>query len=192
MVVQAGGERPSGERAKAPSGDEELMTWFDELFGRVQEELGGRDPDAPAWSFVWSSGQNVGWWQRRQAQETAVHRYDVEAAAGSAQPLDAHLAADGVDEFLTVFLPGVLEHRPVEGLHGTLHLHANDTPGEWWLDLDSPDTPARREHAKADTAIRGPASGLDLFLWNRLSVQAAGLETFGDPGVVASFRHLKL
>jgi uncharacterized protein (TIGR03083 family) len=192
MIVQAEGERPSGERAKAPSGDGELMRWFGELFERVQEELTGRDPDAPAWSFTRSAPQTVGWWCRRQAQETAVHRYDVEAAAGSAGPIDAQLAADGVDEFLTLFLPGVLTHRPVEGLRGTLHVHATDTPGEWWMDLGSPGTPARREHAKADTAIRGPAAGLDLFLWNRVTAEAAGLETFGDPAIVASFSKVRL
>jgi uncharacterized protein (TIGR03083 family) len=192
MVVEAGGERPAGDRASAPSGDDDLMGWFGDLFERVQEILETSDPAAPAWSMSRSGPRDVGWWRRRQAQETAVHRYDVEAAAGSAEPIPAELAADGVDEFLTVFLPGVLSRGPVEGLRGTAHFHATDTPGEWWLDLDSPGAAVRLEHAKADTAIRGPASALDLFLWNRLSAGEAGLQTFGDAEVVDSFRLVKL
>lgn len=191
MVVQTGGERPSSPRAKPPSGDDELMGWFTDLLQRVEEELRGRDPAAPAWTFTGGVG-DVAWWRRRQAQETAVHRWDVEAAAGHPTPIPAELAADGVDEFLTVFLPGFLERRPVGDLRGTLHLHATDTPGEWWLDLDSPRAPARREHAKADTAIRGPASGLDLFLWNRLGAKEAGLDAFGDQTVVEALRQITL
>jgi uncharacterized protein (TIGR03083 family) len=192
MIVQAGGEPPAGDRASAPPGDDELMRWFGDVYERVKEILETSDPDAPAWSMSRSGPRDVSWWRRRQAHETAVHRYDVEAAAGSAAAIPAELAADGVDEFLTVFLPGVLSRGPIEGLRGTVHFHATDSPGEWWLDLDSPGAAVRLEHAKADTAIRGPASALDLFLWNRLSAKEGGLETFGEAEVVDSFRLVKL
>ncbi len=80
---------------------------------------------------------------------------------------------------LADFLPRALAANPAEALTGTLHLHATDTPGEWWLDFGAEGLATRREHAKADTAVRGPASGLYLWLWNRQTPEAAGLEVFG-------------
>ena len=43
----------------------------------------------------------------------------------------------------------------------------------------------RREHAKADVAVRGPASDLELFLYNRRG--SDGLEVFGDPAQMAAW-----
>jgi hypothetical protein len=43
----------------------------------------------------------------------------------------------------------------------------------------------RREHAKADVAVRGPASALELFLYNRRGPD--GLEVFGDEAKAAAW-----
>ena len=59
--------------------------------------------------------------------------------------------------------PGRLPTEPVDGLTGSLHLHATDTDGEWYLGLAPDRLEHRREHAKADAALRGTAS--DLLLW---------------------------
>jgi uncharacterized protein (TIGR03083 family) len=49
--------------------------------------------------------QTVGFWIRRMAQETVIHRIDAELAAGRAiTPIPDDLAADCVDEVLTLFL----------------------------------------------------------------------------------------
>src|SRR5262249_9741619 len=69
-------------------------------------------------------------WHRRAAQETAVHRFDAQFAAGDAKPIDADLALDGIDEHLG-FVAFGLAVKPVEGLSGSLHLHASDVEGEW-------------------------------------------------------------
>ena len=44
-------------------------------------------------------------WARRQAMETTVHRVDAESALGRCTPLAPDIALDGIDEFLTGFLP---------------------------------------------------------------------------------------
>jgi len=118
------------------------------------------------------------------AQETALHRWDAQAAAGDAEPVDAALAVDGIDEYFEVFLASQLAAKPVDGLHGSLHLHATDVDGEWWVALASDHFERRHEHAKADAAVRGPASCLLLWLWNRLPDDAADLQAFGDAEVM--------
>ena len=74
--------------------------------------------------------------------ELAIHRWDAQHAAGlggaaPARPLDAAVAAAGIEEFLTEFLteflPGLLAQPEVGGLTGTLHLHATDGPSQWWV-----------------------------------------------------------
>jgi uncharacterized protein (TIGR03083 family) len=189
-AVRGGGERPSG-RLSPPDEPEALLPWFAEMRAGLLDAFDGRDPADPAWVFTSAAPHTVGWWARRQALETAIHRYDVEKGAGrSPSPVDPPLAVEGVDEFLMLFLPIRLTHSPVDGLRGTFHAHSTDAPGEWSLDFAEPDL-TRREHSKADTAIRGPASGLFLWTWNRVTPEEGGLETFGDAAVISGWRELK-
>jgi uncharacterized protein (TIGR03083 family) len=165
-----------------------LLAWYGEMRERLLADLTGHDAEDPAWVFVSSAPQKVGWWYRRQALESSVHRFDAQSATGRADPIEAPLAAEGIDEYLTEFLPGIMKRGRVEGLSGTLHVHATDTPGEWWLDLDAEGLAVRREHAKADTAVRGPASDLYLLLFNRQTVQHGSVEVLGNASVVDAWR----
>jgi uncharacterized protein (TIGR03083 family) len=189
-ILAAGGQHPTAPRPTGPEGHDGLVAWFDKVRSKVLADLGNRSPDDPAWVFVPEIPQKVGWWARRQALETSVHRVDAELASGAAGPIAADLAVEGLDEFLMEFLPWVLSQHPVEGLHGTVHLHATDAEGEWMMDLDAKE-PARREHGKADTAVRGPASGLYLWSWNRQTPEEAGLEVFGDTSLVEAWRGVR-
>lgn len=184
LCVEAAGERPTLERDRPPADPAELIGWFRERRHAVLEALSEREPDAPAWTFIRRAAPTVGWWRRRQAMETAVHLWDVEQATGTPGRIDPELGADGVDELLTQFLPGYLAHNPVPELRGTFHVHATDAPGEWSLDFGAAELDVRQEHSKADTAVRGPAGRLLLWLWNRLDADHAGLEVFGDRSVV--------
>src|SRR3712207_7465665 len=48
------------------------------------------DPAAPTWSFT--TDRTAGFWVRRQALETAVHRWDAQHAAGEPERIDPALA----------------------------------------------------------------------------------------------------
>lgn len=169
-----------------PLGDE-LVAWFREGVQRSVEVLQAADPLGAVWTWA-PRGGTVAWVQRRMAQETAVHRWDAELAAGDPRPIEAALAADGVDEFLEHFTDAAV--AGAEPLGGTVHLHATDGAGEWLVDEPVAGGPleVRREHAKGDCAVRGPASDLLLALWRRVAVDDAGrFEVFGDADVA---RHL--
>jgi uncharacterized protein (TIGR03083 family) len=178
LIVPAAGDKPDGERAVPPPEPDALIPWFREQRDNVIDALTSREPDAPAWTFV-RSASTVGWWRRRQALETSVHLWDLQNAAGRPAPVAPELAADGVDELLGTFLPGSLRRKPDERLEGTFHVHCTDTEGEWVVDFGADGLAVRREHAKADTAVRGPASELFLWLWNRIPLEDAALEVFG-------------
>lgn len=192
LVIRAAGEKPDKERDTPPAERAALVEWFREQRTALIDVLSSAEPVAPAWTFVRGADATVGWWRRRQAMETAVHLCDVEAAAGRPRSVAPELAADGVDEVLTVLLPGYLRRHPVAALEGTFHVHCTDAEGEWVLDFAAPELEVRREHAKADTAVRGPASSLFLWLWNRLALDSAGLEVFGRQELAAAFADVRL
>jgi uncharacterized protein (TIGR03083 family) len=141
-------------------------------------------PDTPVWTFS-STNRTASFWQRRRAQETAVHRYDAELAAGTPTPIDTELAVDGIDEILTMFLPRMADNFEAMG-DGTVHLHCTDTDGEWLFARRDGEISVTAEHAKGDVAARGTASDLLLFVWRR--VPASQLEVFGDAALLERFR----
>jgi uncharacterized protein (TIGR03083 family) len=166
----------------------ERAAWLAQSHRALVEALEGADPQTPVWA--WTGPRPTAFWARRMALETAVHRWDLESAAGVADPIDAELAVDGVDELLDVILP---VRR--EGLYGAepwrfggegerLHLHATDAAGEWVLRFAGGGVEVTREHAKGEAALRGPASELLLVLYGRLAPGAGAAELLGDPQVL--------
>lgn len=84
--------------------DEEPRALLDRAWAALSAELAQRGADSPA--FTWYvPDQSVGFWIRRMAHETVIHRVDAELAAGADRAaIPADLAVDGVDEFLSVFI----------------------------------------------------------------------------------------
>ncbi len=180
------------EELHAPAAvDPGLASWVREGAAAAHEQLAKADPAEPCWS--WSRpDQDVGFWQRRLAHETLIHRWDCERAAGRpVSPIDPELAADGVDEFLAIFAPRMRHVNKSPGAGETVHLHCTDADGEWVVRFPGEGAhELRREHAKGDAAFRGPAEGLLLFLWGRLPAAAAGVEVLGDEAIARRWREL--
>ena len=122
------------------------------------------------------------WTLRRLAHETAIHRWDAQAAVGPPAPIDPDLAVDGIDELLTVLAPLRLDPAAFGAERVTLHVHATDVDGEWIVELGAPGYAVRHGHEHGDVAARGPASDLLLLLWSRLP--AARVQVFGDAGLL--------
>jgi uncharacterized protein (TIGR03083 family) len=168
---------PSGvERSQRPA-PEDLVTWAREQAGALQAALAEAEPTTPVWT--WAAQQEVAFVDRRMAQETTVHRWDAQLAAGTPERIDPELASDGVDEFLTVM---VADPRFTAPIGGSVHVHATDTPGEWLItEGDDGAVVVTREHAKGAVALRGPADQLLLGLWGRVPLD--DLEIIGDRSV---------
>jgi uncharacterized protein (TIGR03083 family) len=88
--------------------DEQPLDLLDRTYADLVVELTTRDPDSPAPTW-YRPEPTVGFWRRRMAQETVIHRLDAELAAQAAtgravSPVPDDIAADGVDEVLVRFL----------------------------------------------------------------------------------------
>jgi uncharacterized protein (TIGR03083 family) len=200
-IVEEGGDSAAtgGERSAEPTQRKKRGSFEDHWSqaepppraGRVDWFAAGVDPLAEALLqagpavevWTWTDDHSTGFWARRQANETAVHRWDAQLAAGAPQPLTRDLAADGLDEYLSL-----LTHwRGLDALGdltGTIHFHCTDGEGEWLVRLGD-GVHVTREHAKGDVAARGSASDLMLVMSGRLP--ASTVEVFGDAELLDTF-----
>lgn len=157
---------------------EMLSTTGDELLAVMA------DTDPAEHRPNWADAPTAAFWFRRMAQETAIHRVDVQLTHLVPDPIDAALAMDGIDELAEVFLAHA-GRRGITGTGETVHLHATDDEvaagalaGEWMFTFHESGVDVAHEHGKGDMAVRAPAGQLLLFAWNRRPVE---VQCFGDP-----------
>ncbi|HEU5302249.1 MAG TPA: maleylpyruvate isomerase family mycothiol-dependent enzyme [Acidimicrobiia bacterium] len=179
--LQPDAERLPRDRNAIPARDAR-PGWFRAVTDELVRAL-DRPVDTPAWT--WIPPATVGFWQRRQAHEAAMHRVDAELAAGLDAPrIDAELAADGIDEFLAVVK--AFSNPRLAGQGETLHFHCTDVDGEWLARMDADGVTITREHAKGDVAAKGSAS--DLLCWMQGRGPVEVLEVFGDAPLLDRWR----
>ncbi|MEO5838441.1 MAG: maleylpyruvate isomerase family mycothiol-dependent enzyme [Acidimicrobiales bacterium] len=172
---------------KTPSPDSfEVLNWFRESHALLLDALRDADPSDPVWS--WSDDKTAGFYLRRMTHETAMHRYDAEAASVTPTPFDGDIAADGIFEFYESIMPTNVARRGVTLPSGSLHLHRSDGEGEWMIQAVDGAVAVTQEHGKGDAAVRGPASDLFVFAWHR--GMPATLQIFGDEAVARAWAGL--
>jgi len=180
-------QRPSRENGMLPEPPPgPIFDWFRTTLAELVADLRAPgDPDRPVYAFS-PKHQRAGFWPRRMAHETTIHRVDAEQAVGwPIGPIDGALGIDGIHEILFVFVATIGGPRsPGDGR--TVHLHATDAPGEWLIRFDPGDVVIEVGHAKADAAVRGRAGELLRWLWGRHPLDE--LEVLGDRGVAEALR----
>jgi uncharacterized protein (TIGR03083 family) len=143
------------------------------------------------WSFI--GPVPAGYWLRRMAHETLVHRADAQLAAG-AEPepvIDAEVAADAIDEWLMLVTRGLgnaSERTTALPAGARLHIHVTDDGlggrGEWMIGHDAGGLTVEPGHGKGDAALTGPAASLLLVLMRRRPVSDPAATVYGDSAVV--------
>jgi uncharacterized protein (TIGR03083 family) len=169
----------------APPPNDELLDWFAASPGLLAGALEHAGPDVELWS--WTPDHSSAFWARRQAVETAVHRYDAQLAAGEAAPVEHALAVDGIDELFWL-IPYWPWAERVRGDGETIHFRCTDGDGEWLVRLAPEGVEVTRGHAQGDVAARGTASDLLLSLYGRVPVDR--LEVFGAAELLSHWREL--
>jgi uncharacterized protein (TIGR03083 family) len=179
------GARPEDDDwLREPADGEDVVSWFRTRLDELVTELEERGPEAPA--FTWyEPQQNVGFWYRRMAQETVVHRVDVESAFDQVTHVDDELAVDGIDEVLDWFLAYQADDVGPDGPgHGTVAVRTGDHI--WRAHLLPDDVELSREPGACDAVVSGEPSELLLWLWGRRPDSAVSRE--GDQDVLAGLR----
>ena len=91
---------------REPHGD--LLSWSADATAKLVAALREAGPDRMCWTWWEEAGMAPATAEavaRHQVQEAGVHAFDAQQAAGHGLPLPAVVAADGVNEYITVELP---------------------------------------------------------------------------------------
>jgi uncharacterized protein (TIGR03083 family) len=158
--------------------DRDPIGWLGDAHGRLLEMFAASDATTPSATW-WPPDQTVGFWARRMAQETAVHRVDGELAIGTPTPVDAELAIDGVDEILIIMLAGDWSDEPDDAATG--QRVAISTGGRTWeVTLDRESVSVAEDGGGGDAALEGDPSDVLLWLWGRASNERVTRSGDGD------------
>lgn len=165
-----------------PKDSPQFVEWFRSGTSSLLGELSSVPADDECWSWF-EPGVRVGWWARRMAFEAVVHRWDADVAQGQDFSAAPQIAADGVDEYLDVFVAA--SRAANDAPPGpTILLECSDRSDRWWLDLsERGGRIVSHDPRAASVQIRGTAEQLLLFVWGRVPISdAAGAEVSGDVG----------
>ncbi|MFY1634422.1 maleylpyruvate isomerase N-terminal domain-containing protein [Solwaraspora sp. WMMB335] len=192
IVARGVTDPPSGrsDMTGRPGGDEAVV-WWQQEFDTLVTLLDGLDPEMPAWNWA-PQAKKVGFWPRRMAHETAVHRWDAQMAIAGVEPIETKLAADGISEVLDSWLPAGRGRGP-KPAYGVVHLVATDAEHEWYVRLRGEgmalldtDTILDSDDHHTRTVASGTASDLLLGLWGRIRLDV--LDISGDVALLNSLR----
>ncbi|HEU5156626.1 MAG TPA: maleylpyruvate isomerase family mycothiol-dependent enzyme [Streptosporangiaceae bacterium] len=176
--------------------DEEPLALLDRAYAGLLDEFAAREPGDPTGTW-YAPDQTVGFWIRRMAQETVIHRIDAELGTGRpVAPVPDDLAVDGIDELLKVFVAySVAEWGDyftdiLSGSPGRTYSVRTDGaawrvrtgPGTFEVDDDAGGEPA-------DVTISGPPMAVLRWMWNRESpAEPGGVTVEGAEEALAELR----
>jgi uncharacterized protein (TIGR03083 family) len=180
---------PEEEILRGGTDDAGLLTWFRDGHAALVRTLATADPAVRCPTFI-AAPSPLAFWARRQAHETAIHRADAESAVGVTPEYEAAFAADGIDELVTGF-GRRRKYQPAADGGVRLRMLATDTGDAWLVEARQGRLHPRRDtdgSEEAGCTVSGPASGLYLYLWNRVGPAQAGVTVTGDPGLLSAWQ----
>jgi uncharacterized protein (TIGR03083 family) len=146
----------------------------DQLLAAYREGLAelvtalARASDSQPMYTPWPARSPRLFWARRQAHETAIHRVDLQLAAGyGVSDSDPDFAADGIDELVMGMIPDRLATTTADPPVRIL-LEPLDANMSWTVQI-APDgvRTARQASDGADLSVFGPSAELYRWAWNR-------------------------
>jgi uncharacterized protein (TIGR03083 family) len=166
-------DAPATERAA-------LAAWYAECAKVLIETLRVTDPASECWTFG-QAPRTAAFWFRRQAHEAAMHRWDLGAALGRDVGYPSSLAADGIDEVLSMFFPRQVRLGRIRPLERSLAVRT-DGIGRWVL----AGVGTVAEVGLAEAEVSGPAEVVVLLLWGRIAMDDPRLQLTGDRAAAAA------
>jgi uncharacterized protein (TIGR03083 family) len=176
--------------------DEEPIGLLERAYAALQAEFASRKPGDPAGTW-YRPDQSVGFWMRRMAQETVIHRIDAElGTAQSVAAVPSDLAVDGIDELLKIFAAYSVANWSTafdNVLGGTpARSYAVQTDGAAWHVRTAPGTFTVADGTAGqtvDVTISGPPTEVLRWVWNREGPnEVAQVSVAGPPDAVAQLK----
>jgi uncharacterized protein (TIGR03083 family) len=162
---------------EGPADRDALLAWYREGRQALAGVLEAASPDDAFW--FWGPAPNaLAFWARRQANETAIHRRDAEAARGAVTPLATDDAIDALDEWFGL---AARRAKAPDGAGRLLRVVPTDGRATWNLILgDRVEVTSDRRRGHCE--LRGTAS--DLYLWSMNRRGTDGIAVSGDDGLL--------
>jgi uncharacterized protein (TIGR03083 family) len=177
MIVRERRQERLQRDFQGPEGREELLTWYRDGWLALIDALHAASPEDTFW--FWGAAPNaLAFWARRQANETAVHRCDAEAARGPITPLSTVDAVDALDEWFGL---AVRRASAPDGGGRILRLVATDSGTTWNL-IVGERVEVTSDRGRGHCELRGAAS--DLYLWSMNRHGTEGLTVSGDDSLL--------
>ena len=152
-------------------GDASLLSWFVEGHAALVAALRNAPDDLDCYTFLPNMTPKVHW-TRRQAHETAMHRADVQLAAGDTPSFEVDFARDGIAEMFEAFFPRGYRKRLRSETPRTIGVVAVDADDAWLVHVGPEGATAERGVGDVDDVVMASASDVYLILWNRLADDA--------------------
>jgi uncharacterized protein (TIGR03083 family) len=192
LAEGTGREKPSYDEPPLADGPAAVAGWWRGVGDSLIAELRAASPETQVWTWA-PSDETAAFVATRCTHELAVHALDAQIARDNPQPIDAAVAADGIEEIFVMMeawrANGQHQRGIFEGGSGeTLHIHGTDEgrSDEWLVTMNADGFTIDRTHSKGDLALRGAVSDLELVLYDR---QPLGpVERFGDESVLDLWR----
>jgi uncharacterized protein (TIGR03083 family) len=170
--------------------DAELIADYRRGHAALVRTLRQASPGIECATFMPASSP-LAFWARRQAHETAIHRFDAQAARPGGPPdpvgaFDPVFADDGIDELIMGFAAR-RRYRLRSDSARSMAVRPADAAGRWHIRLADGTTEVSRGDAPADCVLAGPAPGLYAFLWNRSDAAKSAVTITGDPRILADW-----
>jgi uncharacterized protein (TIGR03083 family) len=170
LPAELTGWLPPGKAPSTAAVPAELIDWFAVGATALAAAFAAADPGENVWT--WWSDHTVGFWQRMQAIEAAVHRWDAQFAIGPPDPIEAALAADAVSQTFEILVPArrALAQAP-PGRGERFRFCRSDGEHVWAVRFDEEGIHAADPAEAADVEVSAAASDLALFLWQRIGAE---------------------
>lgn len=161
-----------------------VVDWFRRTGDTLGSVFRTTPPSTRAWTW-WEPDQTAGFWLRRMANETAVHRWDAESAVGRPEPIEPELARDGIDEMFEIYMPRWCRPKStVPGRGESYRFERLDGEAAWTVRFEGAGMVVD-DSPRADVVLRGTSSDLLLFLWGRLLPDRLDIE--GDALLIGRY-----
>ena len=171
---------------------EEPIPLLERAYAALTAQFAARAPGdvSPTWH---QANRTVGFWIRRMAQETVIHRIDAELALGEpVAAIPADLAVDGIDEVLTLFV-GHGSHAWAEDFGPTLaaaigyRIRVRTEGRSWAVTTSAGGAEITADGADpVDATIAGDPASVLRWLWARGAEDAVTVE--GEHKAVTELR----